>query len=196
MKKITTYLLGFFCFGLLIGSCQAPLSQSTEKTAVKDSSWQNQMEATLPLLGHRNWILIVDKAYPAPSSANVTIINTAQDLSEVVQQMDSLLKTQDHIRPIVYQDEELANIDEQLVPGVDTFKKKIGTIFGSDIHVIPHASVFKKIDDASKLFNIVILKTASVLPYTSLFIELDCKYWDADKEQELRHRILKNRNKK
>ncbi|MCS4225813.1 hypothetical protein [Sphingobacterium sp. BIGb0165] len=195
MKKITTYFLGLFCFGLISGSCQAPSSQSNEKKAVIGSSWQNQMEATLPLLGHRNWILVVDKAYPAPSSANVTIINTGQNLSEVAKQLDSLLKIQDHIQPIVYQDEELAHIDEQLVPGMDAFRKEVGAIFGSDIRVIPHVSVFKKIDDASKLFNIVILKTASVLPYTSLFIELDCKYWNADKEQELRHRILKNRNK-
>ncbi|WP_343561494.1 hypothetical protein [Sphingobacterium sp.] len=196
MKKIIVSLLAFFCLFILISGCQPALSQSTEIKSVKDSSWLDQMQATLPLLGHRNWILIVDKAYPAPSSANITVINTGQPLPQVAKQLDSLLKTQDHIRPIVYQDQELANIDEQLVPGVEAFSKEIGSIFRSNIQVIPHASVFKKIDEASKLFHIVVLKTASVLPYTSLFIELDCKYWNADKEQALRHRMLKNRNKK
>ncbi|MGE8427004.1 MAG: hypothetical protein ACN6O7_03970 [Sphingobacterium sp.] len=195
MKKIIISAFKLCLLGLFLSSCQPKPTAGNQQDTVLESNWQQRLKTSLPLLGHRNWILIVDKAYPAPSSANITVINTGQNLPEVAKQLDSLLKTQDHIRPIVYQDKELAYIDEQLVPGIDMFKKEIGLIFRSGLQVIPHTSIFQKIEDASKLFHVVVLKTASTLPYTSLFIELDCKYWNANSEQELRRRMQHDSNR-
>lgn len=33
-----------------------------------DQAWQSKVTEILPLLGHRNWILIVDSAYPLQTS--------------------------------------------------------------------------------------------------------------------------------
>lgn len=52
-----------------------------------------------------------------------------------------------------------------------------------------HEEVFSKMDKAAQLFGVVVLKTESTLPYSSLFIELDSKYWDADRERILRQRL-------
>jgi hypothetical protein len=49
-----------------------------------------------------------------------------------------------------------------------------------------HDTVFVKMDAAAKLFSITVLKTEEVIPYSSVFIELDCAYWGGDKEQALR----------
>ncbi len=46
--------------------------------------------------------------------------------------------------------------------------------------------IIKRLDESSKLFNVTILKTGEILPYTSVFLELDCGYWDGDKETRLR----------
>ena len=43
-----------------------------------------------------------------------------------------------------------------------------------------------KIDKASKLFKTLVIKTNQVIPYSSVFIELDCDYWSRDKEKQLR----------
>jgi len=32
-------------------------------------TWQEELERMLPLMGHRNWVLIVDKAFPLQGSS-------------------------------------------------------------------------------------------------------------------------------
>ena len=54
---------------------------------------------------------------------------------------------------------------------------------------ILHDSVFTKLDEASKLFKIVVLKTNETIPYTSVFLQLDCSYWNAEKEKQLREKM-------
>jgi len=49
--------------------------------------------------------------------------------------------------------------------------------------------IIKRLDESSKLFNVTILKTDEILPYTSVFLELDCGYWNAEKESRLRATI-------
>ncbi|WP_182953509.1 hypothetical protein [Pedobacter gandavensis] len=49
-----------------------------------------------------------------------------------------------------------------------------------------HNEVFKKLDAESKLFKVLVIKTNEVIPYTSVFLQLDCGYWNGEKEQQLR----------
>jgi hypothetical protein len=51
--------------------------------------------------------------------------------------------------------------------------------------------IIKRLDESSKLFNVILLKTDEILPYSSVFLELDCGYWDGDKEARLRQAIQK-----
>jgi hypothetical protein len=39
-------------------------------------SWQTKLEQELPLLGHRNWIVIADSAYPWQTAPGIETINT------------------------------------------------------------------------------------------------------------------------
>ena len=63
-------------------------------------------------------------------------------------------------------------------------------IFGN-LHVqsLLHNEVFKKLDSESKLFKVLVIKTNETIPYTSVFIQLDCAYWDAGKEEVLRRNM-------
>ncbi|MNY30594.1 hypothetical protein D3C86_1647070 [compost metagenome] len=45
---------------LSLVACQPASVQ--QKGSVNNKDWQQRLEEQLPLLGHRNWILIVDKA--------------------------------------------------------------------------------------------------------------------------------------
>jgi hypothetical protein len=49
-----------------------------------------------------------------------------------------------------------------------------------------HMEIIEKLDESAKLFNVLLFKTDLTLPYTSVFVELDCGYWDGDKEARLR----------
>ena len=68
--------------------------------------------------------------------------------------------------------------------------ESMGKIFeGVEVNSIMHEDIFAKLDTASKLFNVLVIKTESTVAYSSVFIELDCGYWTAEKEAKLRSLI-------
>lgn len=180
-KKSLVYLQ-FLILALLLSSCH----QNSKET----TTWQTEFQQKLPLLGHRNWILVVDKAFPLQSAQGMTVINTGEQLPIVLVEVMSSISKSKHVKPIVFTDLELSYITEDLSPGVDSLKKTIlSSLNGYKVNTILHNEVFAKLDAASKLFNIVVLKTESTIPYSSVFIQLDCAYWDSSKEMKLREKM-------
>ena len=45
------------------------------------------------------------------------------------------------------------------------------------------------IDEAGKTFQVLVFKTNMTIPYTSVFIRLDCKYWTDEQEKRLREKM-------
>jgi hypothetical protein len=41
--------------------------------------WKEQLRDELPLLGHRNWIAVVDSAYPLQNSPGIKMIATGDE---------------------------------------------------------------------------------------------------------------------
>ncbi len=80
-----------------------------------------ELNNVLPLLGHRNWILVVDKAYPLQSSKGISYLNSGEDLNKVLKEVLNLLEKAPHIRPIIYLDKELECMDDELCNGVSDF---------------------------------------------------------------------------
>jgi hypothetical protein len=100
------------------------------------------------------------------------------------------ISTSTHVKPNVYTDLEFAQITEDLSPGVDELKKSIAvSLKNYPQNTLLHNDVFAKLDSASNLFEVLVLKTESTIPYSSVFIQLDCKYWSAEKEQKLRSKM-------
>jgi hypothetical protein len=52
-----------------------------------------------------------------------------------------------------------------------------------------HEDIIAKLDEAGNKFKILLFKTNLTLPYTSVFFQLDCGYWDDDAEGRLRERM-------
>src|SRR5580658_2570007 len=88
------------------------------------SDWQQRVKDELPLLGHRNWIVIVDSAYPLQSSPGVETIDTSADHLAVLDYVLGALKNTKHIRPIVHTDKELGFLAEQDAPGVSRYREE------------------------------------------------------------------------
>jgi hypothetical protein len=80
--------------------------------------WQTELGQILPLLGHRNWIMIVDSAYPLQSSAGVETLETNTDQIEVLRKVLGGIDSSIHLSPIVYMDAELPFVPENDAPGV------------------------------------------------------------------------------
>jgi hypothetical protein len=149
--------------------------------------WNKRLVDSMPLLGHRNWILIVDSAYPLQTSPGVETIETNAAQLEVVWTVLNEIDKSIQVRPVVYMDAELPFISEFDAPGISAYRSEIGKLVPkSPVQSRRHETLISDIEEAGKTFHVLVLKTNMTLPYTSLFIRLDCKYWSADQEKNLR----------
>jgi D-ribose pyranose/furanose isomerase RbsD len=165
---------------LIMTSLTAAAQQAT-------ADWQTRLAQVLPLLGHRNWIMIVDSAYPLQSSAGVETLETNTDQMEVIRKVLSAIDSSIQVRPIVYMDAELPFVPEKDAPGVTAYREGIKTaLAGQKITSLPHEQIIAKVDEVGKTFHIVVLKTTMTVPYTSVFLQLNCKYWSDDAEAQMR----------
>ena len=71
-------------------------------------------------------------------------------------------------------------------PGVVYRERLESLLTGSGIRVLPHEEIIAKLDRAGELFRVLVVKTNMRIPYTSVFFELDCGYWNAQGEKRLR----------
>ncbi|MDQ0965485.1 L-fucose mutarotase/ribose pyranase (RbsD/FucU family) [Flavobacterium sp. W4I14] len=172
---------------LFLAGCTAPTKQKENLKDVSDN-WEQEFSAKLPMLGHRNWILIVDKAFPEQNAAGMEYIYANEDLNAVLKKVLSQINLSGHVKPIIYRDKELEFISEQQAKGITQFKTGItNTLVNLPVQTMLHDSVFKKLDTESKLFKVLMIKTNEVIPYTSVFLQLDCAYWTKSKEDTLRN---------
>ncbi|MCL1920232.1 MAG: hypothetical protein FWG50_04010 [Kiritimatiellaeota bacterium] len=154
--------------------------------------WKREFQRSLPLMGHRNWILVVDKAYPWQSGNGITTINTGMPLVKVLEEVVTALGASTHAKPVFYTDKEMESMTEDMAKGVDAYREQLKKVLeGQTTQAILHDDVFPKIDAAAKLFNIFVLKTEETIAYSSVFIELDCAYWGPEKEKALREKMGK-----
>lgn len=152
--------------------------------------WRAKVAETMPLLGHRNWILVVDSAYPLQSSPGVETIETNSSQAEVVRHVLAVINHSIHVRPLIYMDAELPFVTDEDAPGVSAYRYEIKQMLHDySIEQIPHEKVIANIDETSKQFHVLVLKTNMAIPYTSVFIRLDCKYWSADAETRMRTKM-------
>jgi len=57
---------------------------------------------------------------------------------------------------------------------------------GSNRKALEHEQIIAKLDHSAEVFRILIIKTKMTIPYTTVFFELDCGYWNAAAEDRLR----------
>jgi hypothetical protein len=151
------------------------------------SNWQTKLRQQLPLLGHRNWILIVDSAYPLQVSPGIEVVETNADQLAVVTTVLTALDHSIHVTPNIYLDAELPFVPQQNFPRLDAYRDSLKkTLQGRPVQSLPHEQLIAKVSEAGKDFHILILKTNMAMPYTSVFLQLDCKYWGLEDEQKLR----------
>jgi hypothetical protein len=168
----------------------AAMLSSAKLHSTPPSNWQSKVNESMPLLGHRNWILIVDSAYPLQSSPGVETIETNASHLDVLRYVLGAVNNSIHVRPLIYMDSELPFVPDDDAPGASAYRTQIAqTLANYQIESIPHEKVISQIDETSKEFHVLVLKTTMTIPYTSVFIRLDCKYWSADAEKRMRARM-------
>jgi hypothetical protein len=166
----------------------APLAFAAQGSS--SSGWQAKVDHDLPILGHRNWILIVDSAYPLQASPGVETVETNADQVEVVRYVLGAIGSSIHVRPDIFMDAELPFVQEEDAPGTEAYREAIAKLLeNKDVQSELHQKLIENVDEAGKLVNVLVLKTRLAVPYSSVFIRLNCKYWGDDAEERLRAKM-------
>ena len=159
---------------------------------VPPPDWRAELKAKLPSLGHRNWIVVADSAYPLQSREGITTIVTGQSQTEALKDVIKIIGEFKHVKPNIYEDKELEFVSEEDAKGILAYRMELKNILGdAPVNTETHESIIAKLDDAAKTFNVIILKTDMTLPYTSVFINLDCAYWDDEKNARMKKAMTK-----
>src|SRR5438270_13876973 len=107
----TLVFLVALCFGAVVNS------------SAENDSWRGRLNTELPLLGHRNWIAVVDSAYPLQTSAGIETVDTNADQLEVVRVVLDQVAKAKHVRPVVFTDAEIKLVSDRDAKGVTDYRK-------------------------------------------------------------------------
>jgi len=167
----------------LLTSCQRP------QPAPIPENWEMHLVNKMPYLGHRNWIVIADMAYPLQSGEGITTLFAREPYLEVLSKVKEHIDNAPHVFAHIYRDQELSYLTEDEVPGIDALRFKMDSICGDDSQSVLHEQLIARLDKAGQLYNVIIIKTPLSIPYTTTFFELDCAYWTPEQQQRLSLRI-------
>ncbi|MFL5342318.1 MAG: RbsD/FucU domain-containing protein [Gemmataceae bacterium] len=176
-------------FGLLVAAALAAATPALAQQP-RQQAWQDAVVDRLQTYGHRNWIVIADSAYPAQTSPGIETIVTGADHLDVIDNVFEALSKMKHVQPAVLLDAELPFLDEKDAAGITAYRAKLKTgLAKREVQSLPHEQIIGLLDKAGEKFHVLILKTNMTLPYTSVFLQLDCGYWSADAEKRLREKM-------
>jgi D-ribose pyranose/furanose isomerase RbsD len=187
MGKIIS-LFAIVTIGFVLAACEPPEKEEHEGSLALN--WEQRLAQELPALGHRNWVVVADSAFPLQISPGMEVIVSGEDHFVVLEKVLKAIDNSRHIRPRIYLDKELAFVAEDLAPGIDACRARIdGLLDGRDVAPILHEDLIARLDQVGKTFRILMIKTNLVLPYTSVFMELDCGYWTPESEAKMREKM-------
>ena len=155
-----------------------------------DANWVCLLDGMLPLLGHRNFIVVADSAYPLQSNPGIDTVFTGAMQIDVVKAVLDKISLSAHVRAKVLVDSEMAFLTDEDAPGIGEYRDALDELLeGAAVETLPHEDIIGRLDESGKVFTVLLLKSTMTLPYTTVFFELDCGYWTDEKESRLREAI-------
>ncbi len=183
------FVLVFFLAPPVVLAAAAPPFASSSPPA-ETSAWREKVTEMLPLLGHRNWIAIVDSAYPLQVSPGVETVETNSSLIGVLHFVLGAIGHSEHVGPEIFMDAELPFLTEQDAPGAARYRANVADVLrGYPVQSMLHDKIIADLDQTGRTFQVLVLKTNLTIPYSSVFIRLNCKYWGNDAERRLREKM-------
>ena len=174
--------------GFMLAACEQEEKQELEEPMAPP--WEEKLAQEVPALGHRNWIVVADSAFPLQISPGIEVVVSGQDHFIVLENVLKAIDGSRHIRPRIYLDKELSFVTEDLAPGLDACRARLdGLLVGRDVTPVLHEELIARLDRTGETFRILMIKTNLDLPYTSVFMELDCGYWNPENEARMREKM-------
>ncbi|BCU77793.1 RbsD/FucU domain-containing protein [Luteolibacter sp. LG18] len=160
------------------------------------SNWKSAVATQVNQLGYRNWIVVSEASFPAHSRTGVRQISAPVEIPEAVDFVLRTIEETEHVKPRVYVSREMRSVENDYAPGVDDLRKKIAaSLHSRETTELDHEALLTLLEDANRSFNVLVIRTTTALPYSSVFMELQPGYWDGDSEAHLREKIQRERDR-
>jgi L-fucose mutarotase/ribose pyranase (RbsD/FucU family) len=158
------------------------------------ADWKGTVNQHVNQLGYRNWIVVSEASFPAHSRTGVRQVNANAEIPDVVDYVLNALEQTQHVRPKVYLTREMRAVENDFAPGIDEMRKRIAeSLHGHEPTELDQQSLITLLESANQSYDVLVIRTPTALPYTSVFLELQPGYWDAESEDRLRQRISRER---
>lgn len=161
------------------------------------SDWKGAVATQVNQLGYRNWIVVTEASFPAHSRPGVRQVSAPVEIPEAVDFVLRAIEQTEHVRPRVYVSREMRSVENDYAPGVEELRKQISSSLHShEPTELDHQALLTLLEDANRSFDVLVVRTNTALPYSSVFMELQPGYWDSDSEQHLREKMQQDRMNK
>lgn len=156
--------------------------------------WKGSVNQQVNQLGYRNWIVVSEASFPAHSRPGMRQVISDAEVPEVVDYVLNALEQTQHVRPQIYLTREMRSVENDFAPGMDTMRERIrDSLHGHEPTELDQQSLITLMESANQSYDVLVIRTPTALPYTSVFLELQPGYWDAESEDRLRQRIARER---
>jgi D-ribose pyranose/furanose isomerase RbsD len=160
-------------------------------------TWQAAVNRQAGQLGYRNWIIIAEASFPAHNRPGLRQVTASVGVPEALDYVLNTLEQTQNVRPQIYLTREVRSVENDFAPGIDELRKQVkDALHGHETTELDQQSLLTLTEDANRSFDVLVIRTTTALPYSSVFIELQPGYWDVDSETRLRDRIERERLQK
>lgn len=159
--------------------------------------WLGKLRHELGYLGARNWVVVAEAAFPIQSRPGLRVIRVDGDIPNVVDGVEQLIEEKHHVKPRLYVTTEAGSVPYDYAPGIKNYRKQLQeALHGRETLRLDNAMLMRMLNDTSKTYRVLVIKTRTALPYSSVFMELGSGYWDAESESALRDTMDRAKKKK
>ncbi len=156
--------------------------------------WKASVARQVNQLGYRNWIVIAEASFPAHNKPGFRQVTATAEIPEVVDYVLNAIESNQHVRPRVYLTREARAVENDFAPGIDELRAQVKvSLHSHEPTELDQQSLITLLESANQSFDVLVIRTPTALPYTSVFMELQPGYWDAESEERLRQRISRER---
>jgi len=189
-----------FPAGMLALACALGAGSCSEMRLCPDSrpqvprvelaDWQRTLAERVSTFGRRNLIAVVDAAFPESSSPGVETVVTGRRGLEVLGAVIDSVRGSPHLRAHVFLDRELDLVPEEDAAGIGAYREALRKVLGdAPVEPIPYDDLVARLDKVAGAFRVLVLKTETTLPYSSVFVQLESGSWSDAAEKRLREAL-------
>lgn len=158
--------------------------------------WLGTLRHELNYLGARNWIVVAEAAFPIQSRRGLRVIQIDGEIPEIVDGVEQVIEEKHHVKPRLYVTSEIGSVPYDYAPGIKNFRKQLkSALHGRETVELDNEMLMRMLNDTSKTYRVLVIKSRTALPYSSVFMELGSGYWDAESESALREGMEKKKKR-